>query len=65
MMFNFVLIMCVRPMDYSLWFKAGIEANTSDNIRQKWMDKVWRMNRSAQRLLIVTTNLDTFSLVNC
>ena len=26
--------------------------------------KVWRMNRSAKGLLIVTTNLDGFSLAN-
>ena len=29
-----------------------------------WRKKVWRMNRSANRLSIVTTNLDDFSLVN-
>ena len=29
-----------------------------------WRKKVWRMNRSAKGLLIVTTNLDGFSLVN-
>ena len=29
-----------------------------------WQKKVWRMNRSAKGLLIVTTNLDGFSLVN-
>ena len=27
--------------------------------------KVWQMNRSAKVLLIVTTNLDDFSLINC
>ena len=27
--------------------------------------KVWRLNRSAKRLLIIITNLDSFSLVNC
>ena len=27
-------------------------------------EKVWRMNRSANRLSIVTTNLDDFSLAN-
>ena len=27
--------------------------------------KVWQMNRSAKGLLIVTTNLDDFSLANC
>ena len=26
---------------------------------------VWQMNRSAKELLIVTTNLDGFSLANC
>ena len=26
--------------------------------------KVWRMNKSAKTLLILTTNLDGFSLVN-
>ena len=37
----------------------------SHNVWQKWMDeKVWQMNRSAKRLLIVTTNLDGFSLAN-
>ena len=30
-----------------------------------WRKKVWGMNRSAKGLLIVTTNLDVFSLVNC
>ena len=30
-----------------------------------WRKKVWGMNRSAKGLLIVTTNLDDFSLVNC
>ena len=29
-----------------------------------WQKKVWQMNRSAKGLLIVTTNLDGFSLVN-
>ena len=29
-----------------------------------WRKKVWRINRSANRLLIVSTNLDDFSLVN-
>ena len=29
-----------------------------------WQKKVWRMNRSANRLSIVTTNLDGFSLAN-
>ena len=28
-------------------------------------EKVWQMNRSAKRLLIVTTNLDGFSFANC
>ena len=28
------------------------------------MKKVWRMNRSAEMLSIVTTNLDGFSLAN-
>ena len=29
-----------------------------------WWKKVWRINRSANRLLIVSTNLDSFSLAN-
>ena len=29
-----------------------------------WQKKVWRMNRSAKELLIVTTTLDGFSLAN-
>ena len=29
-----------------------------------WRKKVWRINRSANRLLIVSTNLDGFSLTN-
>ena len=29
-----------------------------------WRKKVWRMNRSANRLSIVTTDLDGFSLAN-
>ena len=29
-----------------------------------WWKKIWQMNRSANRLLIVSTNLDGFSLVN-
>ena len=29
-----------------------------------WWKKLWQMNRSANRLSIVTTNLDGFSLVN-
>ena len=29
-----------------------------------WRKKVWRMNRSAKGLSMVTTNLDGFSLVN-
>ena len=29
-----------------------------------WRKKVWQMNRSTKGLLIVTTNLDGFSLVN-
>ena len=36
-----------------------------DNVWQKWMDKetVCQVNRSAQRLLVVTNNLDGFSLL--
>ena len=30
-----------------------------------WRKKVWQMNRSAKGLLMVTTNLDGFSLMNC
>ena len=30
-----------------------------------WWEKVWRMNRSAKGLSMVTTNLDGFSLANC
>ena len=30
-----------------------------------WREKVWRMNRSAKGLSMVTTNLDGFSLANC
>ena len=30
-----------------------------------WQKKVWRMNRSAKELLIVTITLDGFSLVKC
>ena len=30
----------------------------------RWKE-VWRMNRSAKGLLIASTNLDGFSLVNC
>ena len=29
-----------------------------------WQKKVWRINRSANRLLIISTNLDGFSLAN-
>ena len=29
-----------------------------------WWKKIWRINRSANRLLIVSTNLDGFSLAN-
>ena len=29
-----------------------------------WRKKVWQINRSANRLLIISTNLDGFSLVN-
>ena len=29
-----------------------------------WQKKVWRMNGSAKGLLMITTNLDGFSLVN-
>ena len=29
------------------------------------VEKVWQMNRSPKGLLIVTTNLEDFSLVNC
>ena len=30
-----------------------------------WWKKVWRMNRSAKGLSMITTNLDGFSLANC
>ena len=30
-----------------------------------WRKNVWRMNRSAKGLSMVTTNLDGFSLANC
>ena len=30
-----------------------------------WRKKVWRINRSAKGLSMVTTNLDGFSLANC
>ena len=30
-----------------------------------WQKKVWRINRSAKGLSMVTTNLDGFSLANC
>ena len=30
-----------------------------------WWKKVWQMNRSAKELLMVTTNLDCFTLANC
>ena len=37
--------------------------------KRRWMEtlveKVWQTNRSTKRLLIVTTNLDGFSLANC
>ena len=41
-----------------------------DDVWQKWMDedfgkKVRQINISAKRLLIVTNNLDGFSLTNC
>ena len=29
-----------------------------------WQEKIWQMNRSAKSLVIVTTNLDGFSLAN-
>ena len=29
-----------------------------------WQKKAWRMNRSAKSLLIVSTNLNSFSLAN-
>ena len=40
-----------------------------NNVWLKWMDKhidekVWRIHKLDKRLLIVTTNLDGFSLVN-
>ena len=31
---------------------------------EHWRKKVWRINRSANRLLIVSTTLDGFSLAN-
>ena len=34
------------------------------NLPSVWWKKVWRMNRSAKGLLMVTTGLDGFSLAN-
>ena len=34
-------------------------------LSKRLQKKVWRMNRSAKGLLMVTTNLDGFSLANC
>ena len=43
-------------------FRAG---EFSDSFRAfAWRKKVWRINRSANGLLIVSTNLNGFSLVN-
>ena len=40
-----------------------------DNVWQKWMNedfgqKIWQMNRSTKRLLIVATNLDSFGFAD-
>ena len=63
-----------------MWFYSELDkkANTSPHSRKVWrgetlanwfflslwQKKVWRINRSANRLFIVSTNLDGFSLAN-
>ena len=51
-------------MSYLKHFTIQRESLANSLFSSIWRKKVWRINRSANRLLIVSTNLDRFSLVN-
>ena len=54
------IILCI----YRIAGKFGREKLCEFALSEHLAKKVWRMNRSANRLSIVTTNLDGFGLVN-
>ena len=49
------------PYGGKIWLGKNLANRLISSI---WQKKVWRINRSANRILIVSTNLDGFSLVN-
>ena len=54
-------ILCKVPYSGKVWWGEFLANLLFSNC---WRKKVWRMNRSAKGLLIVTTTLDGFILVN-
>ena len=51
----------VIPYSGKVWRAEGLANLLFSSV---WRKKVWRMNRSAKGLSMVTTNLDGFSLAN-
>ena len=51
----------VIPYGGKVWWEESLANWLVSSI---WQKKVWRINRSANRLLIISTNLDDFSLAN-
>ena len=54
------IILCI----YHIAGKFGREKFYEFAVSEHLVEKVWRMNRSANRLSIVTTNSDGFGLAN-
>ena len=52
---------CIIPYSGKVWWGESLANQLFSSI---WRKKVWRINRSANRLLIVCTSLDGFSLDN-
>ena len=58
---NMIIVIVQLPYSGKVW-RGECLANLL--FISVWWKKVWRMNRSAKGLLIITANLDGFSLVN-
>ena len=52
---------CIIPYSGKVWRGECLANLLFSNV---WQKKIWRINSSAKGLLIVTTNLDGFSLAN-
>ena len=68
-----VIIVCYQPKQRSTGILSSIIIHSGKvcgkifgkfTFLSIWRKKVWQINRSANRLLIVSTTLDGFSLVN-